>query len=380
MAFLDGIRVVEIGAPLAVQFAGQILADYGAAVVRVDHADGDPIRDAGAVGLTESDAGYRALNAGKAVVDLDPRREDDLAALGRLAAAADVLVSGVRPASLGGLGLDRDRLAASNPGLIHCALSPWGQTGPYRDRGGQDITFMAAFGGLGLSGAAAAPTFAFPPTAEHTAGLQAASAVCAALAGRTVGGVGAFLDVAIGESVLPWLTIPLNEVLSGVPEDRRSGVLTGGAACYQIYRTRDSRYLAVGATDRKTWVAVCNALGRPEWIPRQWERLPQRSLIGEVGDVVRTRTLPEWWSLLHGLDCGCEPLWRLDEMPSHPQISARGLLSVEMKTPRVTQILPPVRIDDAAPKTRPKMRVADAYAVLADWGLTAVPEDEAADA
>ncbi len=322
---------------------------------------------------------YRAVNAGKSVIVLDLKSADGRDAFAGLLESADVLIESYRPDVLDRLEFPRERILSLNPDLIHISLTGWGRTGPYRDRPGHDINYMALGGCLTATGTAATPAVGYPPTADHAAGLQAALAAVTALFGRmnpradSTGGQ--HIDLSIMESVLAWQTVPLNAVLSGHPPERRYEVLNGGAACYQIYRTSDARYITLGALEAKFWANFCHAVGRPEWIDRQWERVPQRDLIGEVGDVLRGRPLDEWVERLGDVDCCFEPVWPVEDLSEHPHIQARGMLRQKAGAQDGLQVLNPLRIDGTKPAQRSPVLETDAASVLAAWrGDTAESE------
>ena len=314
---------------------------------------------------------YRAVNAGKSVVFLDLKTAEGRDAFAKILEAADVLIESYRPGVLDRLEFSRERIQSLNPTLIHVSLTGWGQTGPYCDRPGHDINYMALGGGLTASGTAATPAVAYPPTADHASGLQAALAAVTALFGRmnprTASTGGQHIDLSIMESVLAWQTVPLNAVQSGHPPERRYEVLNGGAACYQIYRTADARLVTLGALEAKFWANFCDAVGRPEWIERQWDALPQRDLIGEVSDLLRSRTLDEWQERLIRIDCCFEPVWPVEDLSEHPHIQARGMLRQKAGARDGLQVLNPLHVDGGKPAQRLPMIETDAETILAGW-------------
>jgi len=367
MAYLQGIKVIDLGRSVSGPYACQILADLGAEVVKVV-PPGRGMPDDG----SDGPGAWRALDDGKTVVALNLEDETGTAALAGLLRRADVLIESFRPGRLDSLGFGVDRLRELNRGLVHVALTGWGLTGPYRDRTGEDINYMAFGGALAHAGTGPLPGFPYPPTAEFAAGRQAALAAVAALFDRSRRGpaaYGATIDVAVADAVLAWQAVPLAEALAGRPPERRRERLNGGAACYQIYRTADGRFLSVGALDRDAWAAFCAAVARPDWVPRHADPLPQKDLIAEVGDLLRSAPLADWQVRLAGVDCCVEPLWTLDELPDHPHVVARGLVRTGGPPARAEVALPMI-VDGAPPPPRAPIRFAAAEAVLAAWGGT----------
>ncbi len=364
-ALLDGLRVVDLSQYLPGPFAGQILADLGAEVVKVEPPGGDPMRGIGPPDPDGVSAYYKLVNAGKRVVRVDLKAEAGRAAFGGLVAAADVLLESYRPGMLARLGFDRPGLAVLNPRLVHCALSGYGQTGPYAGKGGHDLNYLAWGGGLVTSGGAARPAMAHPPVADHAGAMQAVIAILAALLRREREGQGAFLDVSLAETVLAWQGGQLTAALRGRPMTRGRDLLNGGAACYQIYETADGRFVTLGALEPKFWAAFCEVAGRPDWIARQAEALPQDGLIGDVAALFASRPLAEWQAVFDGVDCCWQPVLEAEELLADPQAQARGLLR---RTGDLAEALFPALIDGAAARPRARLEEVAVDTVLRSWG------------
>lgn len=363
-ACLAGFRAVDFSQYLPGPFAGQILADLGAEVVKVEPPGGDPMRGIGPPDPDGISVYYKLINAGKRVVRIDLKAEAGRAAFGGLIAAADVLLESYRPGMLARLGFDRPALAALNPRLVHCALSGYGQTGPYAGKGGHDLNYLAWGGGLATSGVEARPVIAHPPVADHAGAQQAVIAILAALLRRERKGQGAFIDIGLAEAVLAWQGGQLTAALRGRPMIRGRDLLNGGAACYQIYETADGRFVTLGALEPKFWAAFCEAARRPDWIARQAEALPQDGLIGEVAALFKERPLAEWQALLGGIDCCWQPVLEAEELLADPQARARGLLQ---PTGDLVEVLFPALIDDREPAPRRPLEEVSADDLLRAW-------------
>jgi alpha-methylacyl-CoA racemase len=360
--FLAGIRVIDLSQYLPGPFAAQILGDLGAEVVKVEPPGGDPMRHLGETDPDGITPWYKLVNAGKTVIRLDLKDAAGKDAFERLLARADVLVESYRPGTLDRLGFDGARLSAINPRLVHATLSGWGQDGPYRLRAGHDVNYMAVGGGLARSGTAAAPVMADPPAADHASAIQAALAVAAALFARERDGQGAHLDLSLMETVLGWQAAALTLAARGQAAARGMGLLGGGAACYQVYGTADGRFIAVGALEAKFWAAFADALGRPDWIARQHEPLPQAGLIAEVAAVVAARPLADWAEVFRKVDCCVEPVAEPAEIPDHPQVRARGQVR---RRDGLVEVLFGLRVDGAPPAGREPVEEATADRLLA---------------
>jgi crotonobetainyl-CoA:carnitine CoA-transferase CaiB-like acyl-CoA transferase len=321
---LAGVRVVDLSQYIPGPFATRQLADLGADVIKIEPPGGDPMRRFMAPGDDEASPVYRHVNRGKRVCRLDLKLEQDRAVFAALLRDADILLESFRPGVLTRLGFARDRLDEINPRLIHCALSGYGQQGPWAQRAGHDINYCALAGQSIVSGTAERPVIAYPPIADHAGAMQAAVAMLAALHGRENRNGGIFLDISITESILAWQYLPLLGGESG----RAASILDGGAACYNIYRCADGHFISIGAIEVHFWENFCNALQRPEWIPRQHEEMPQTSLIEEVGEQIGRFDADHWHRLLDSVDCCYAPLLAPQALTGHPYIQTTGFRPV----------------------------------------------------
>ena len=365
---LTGIRVLDLSQYLPGPYAGQILADLGAEVVKVEPPAGDPMRQVPPLDGDGLSAFYKLINAGKTVVRIDLKDAAGKAAFLGLADRADALIESFRPGAMARLGLDAEALRARNPRLVHCALSGFGQTGPDALRAGHDINYMAMAGGLATSGTPERPIGAHPPTADFASGMQAALTVLAALLRRERSGQGAAIDTSIAETVLGWQALALTAARRSGGEARRgAGRLNGGAACYQVYRTAEGRFITLGALEAKFWANFCRALGRADWIERQGEALPQTALIAEVAAAIAARPLAEWEMLLAGVDCCYQAVLEPAEVAEDPQIRARGLLRAHPDPEPRVEVSFPAIFDGAPPAPRAPLRERAIEDLLATW-------------
>ncbi|MFT5503328.1 MAG: alpha-methylacyl-CoA racemase [Gammaproteobacteria bacterium] len=320
--FLEGIRVVDLSQYVPGPFATRQLADLGADVIKIEPPNGDPMRKFMATDSAQVSPIYRHVNRGKRIARIDLKSKDGLDRIKALLADADILLESFRPGTLERLGLDRQTLKSINPILIHCALSGYGQTGPYRDRGGHDINYIAAASGLSLQGTSKRPVMIYPPLADHAGAMQASTLILAALAGRYKSGKGSYIDVSLFESALSWQYLAILN-----PDSKRAQAeLNGGSASYNIYECSDGRFFSIGAIEPHFWQRFCEALGRADWIERKLDDLPQTSLISEVSSWVKKKALAEWEKMLEGVDCCFEPLCELNQLSQHPQIADRQAL------------------------------------------------------
>ena len=289
-------------------------------MIKIEPPGGDPMRRFMAAGDDEPSPAYRHVNRGKRICRLDLKQDGGRRVLSGLLQGADILLESYRPGVLAGLGFGRDRLERINPRLIHCALSGFGQTGPWARRAGHDVNYCAVAGQSLVSGTAERPVIAYPPIADHAGALQAAVAMLAALHGRESRGSGIFLDISITESILAWQYLP---IMTGAGE-RAASILNGGAACYNIYRCADGAFVSLGALEPRFWENFCEALQRPDWIARQHEPMPQTELIGEVSAAIEAKNVDDWNELLDSVDCCYAPLLASDELANNSYLRALG--------------------------------------------------------
>ena len=366
--FLRGIRVVDVSQFIPGPQAALHLCDLGAGVVKVEPPGGEPMRTFPPLDPDGVGAPYKLMNRGKTVVELDLKTDAGKRAFADLISAADVLVESYRPGVLDRLGFDRKTLERINPGLVHVALTGFGQTGPYRTRAGHDINYMALAGGLAASGTEQRPVAAYPPTADHASALQAALAAVAALFRRGESGRGAFIDVSLAETVLAWQAIPMTLARRAGQEPHRGAqILNGGTARYHVYRTSDGKFITLGAVEQKFWAAFCRAVGKDEWIARYDDPLPQTALIAEVTALIAGRPLVHWERVIDPADCCFHAVVELADLPDHPQIAERRLVHQVSDEPALIETLFPAWVDGVPPPSRAPLRFASVEVVLAGW-------------
>jgi alpha-methylacyl-CoA racemase len=363
---LHGIRVLDLSRLLPGPFLTMVLADMGADVVKVeDPRLGDYLR-----ALPPLKAGmsgrFLAVNRGKRSIAVDLKTPEGKATFLRLVAKADVVVESFRPGVMDKLGVGYDVLAETNPAIVACSISGYGQTGPYVDRAGHDLDYIALAGVLAMTGpAGGAPQLPGVQVADLAGGaLWGATAILGALVGRARTGKGAHLDISMTEGALALLAAEVGNYDCGARPTRGAEALNGGVACYGVYRTSDDRYLAVGALEPKFWLALNQAIGRPaiatELIGNAAEQARVR---GELAQIFATKTAAQWHDALAHCDCCVEIVTELDELPAHPLHQAR---EVFFRIDGALQVRTPIGMP-ANPRKPPKLG-EHTEAVLTDWG------------
>ena len=288
---LAGRIVVDLTRYLPGPFASRELLRYGARVVRLESPDGDPLR-------TLAPKWDTALNAGKESIVCDLKREPEL---GRaLCARADVVLEGFRPGVAARLGIGPDHLPER---IVYCSITGFGSEPPHARRAGHDLNY------LGYAGVLADTAPGLPPVqiADLGAGALAAVAeILAALLERERTGRGARLELSMAHGAHRFAA----HRLGGEP---LPAFLTGGLACYRIYRTGDGRFLTVAALEQPFFQRFCELLERPDLIARQYDPDAQDGLAAELAAILETRDLGSWLELFEGEDVAVGPVATLQE-------------------------------------------------------------------
>lgn len=367
---LAGLVVLDLSRLLPGPLATQHLADLGADVIKIeDPAGGDHARTLGA-GRDGMSWLFRAVNRNKRSLTLNLKEDTGREVLLRLAAKADVLVESFRPGVMDRLGVGYATLAAHNPRLVYCAVTGYGQDGPWADRAGHDLNYVAQTGVLERTGSADGELPAIPALqiGDLLGGtMNALAAILAALYRARTSGAGAFVDVAMADGVLAHNIFPRCELAAGVPpQSRGDDLLTGGRANYALYRTRDGRHLAVAALEEKFWANFCARVERRDLVTAD---LADPAVRAEVAALVGARSLAEWEALLAGADCCVTPVLTTAEALAHPQFRARGMI---VDGDDIAGYAPPFRISGwtFAPPRRPPTAGEHADEILAAAGYT----------
>jgi crotonobetainyl-CoA:carnitine CoA-transferase CaiB-like acyl-CoA transferase len=327
MEALTDITVLELAFYYPGPLCGLVLSDMGARVIKIEPPDGDPMRPYGAKTGRSTGPTFECLNRGKESVVIDLKSEGGPGELLSLCREADVLLSVLRPAVMDRLGLDAETIRRENPALVHCRMSGYGTAGPYADRAGHDLNYEAVAGILGLNGTADGRlALGAVPVADLSGALLAALAIVGAVRERDRTGRGRTLDVSLTDGAL--VANAINIVGRGFDEEEPEPgrmLLTGRIPAYNVYRSSDGRWFALGALEPKFWVAFCRAVEREDLMPLQMDP----SAVTRLRELFGSRDARYWSRIASDNDVCLEPVLRIDEVGSHPQVRARGLLLSE---------------------------------------------------
>ncbi len=355
---LAGVTVVELGHSVAAPYAGEILGDLGADVIKVEKADGDDARNWAPPYWGDTSATFQSLNRNKRSVVVDLRDAAERERLKRLIVErADIVIQNLRPGSAAEFGLDAGALRALKPALIYCTIGAFGAAGPLKERPGYD-PLMQAFGGLmSVTGEPdQRPVRVGTSIIDMAAGMWSVIGVLAALAQRRADGAGASIDTSLYETALGWMCYHAANFQASGELPKRQGSGTAMIAPYRAHATRDG-FIVIAAGNDKLFAALAKVLGHPEWIedPRfrtNPDRVTNQALLyGAIEELVRARTTPEWQEILDAAGVPNAPMQTIDEVLEHPQTKALDMLQ---RSPdgSMTLLGLPLSFDGARPPFR----------------------------
>jgi crotonobetainyl-CoA:carnitine CoA-transferase CaiB-like acyl-CoA transferase len=337
---LAGMRVLELAQIMAGPTAGMLLADMGADVIKVEKLPGgDDSRGYREPRINGVSAPFLILNRNKRGIALNLKDERGREVLLRMVRDADVLTENYRRGTLEKLGLGHDRLQQINPGLIYCAVSGYGLTGPYAERGGFDLIAQGFAGLMSITGEpGAAPAKTGNSVADINAGILAVVGICAAYAHKLKTGQGQVVDTSLMEAALQqtyWHAAIYFATGTSPGATGSAHILT---APYQAFRAADG-WINIGGANQANWERIADVLGHPEW--RDDPRFRTNSdrmrhltdLTALMNDVLGTRSKTEWIAAFDAAGVPVGPVHSIAEALTHPQTLARGMV-VELDHPQ----------------------------------------------
>jgi alpha-methylacyl-CoA racemase len=335
---LSDVKVLDLSRLLPGGFCSLLLADFGADVLKVeDTGMGDYLRWSSPryEGADESagSALFLALNRGKRSIRVNLKDTRGREVLLRLVREYDVLLESFRPGVMDRLGVGYDRLRQENPGLVYCAITGYGQDGPYTARSGHDMNYLGLNGLLGLTGESGGPPVQSAGQIADVGGgaLMGAFGILAALRERERSGEGQLVDVSMFDGSLSWLALVAAKYLcDGEVPARGDLELAGRLICYRPYACKDG-WVSLGALEPKFWQAWCRGVGREDLIERQFDP-PGSEAHAEVERIFLERTRSEWDEFASQHDCCLEPVLDLDEALDSELTRAREMV-VELDQP-----------------------------------------------
>ncbi len=368
MGPLAGCRVLEMAGLGPAPFCGMLLADMGADVLRVDRLEEAELGfDVG------SDPRFAVVGRGKRSVAVDLKSPAGRDLVLDLVTKADALIEGFRPGVMERLGLSPAACLAVNPRLVFGRITGWGQSGPLASTAGHDINYIALSGALHAIG----PTQATPSPPLNLVGdfgggaMFLAFGIVSAMLAAARTGKGQVVDAAMVDGAAYLLAPIFGFLASGVWQDQRqSNYLDGGAPWYRTYETKDGKFVAIGAIERRFYAELLERLClTQDDLPDQYDRSGWERIGARFAAVFKSRTRDEWCDVFRSSDACFAPVLSLQEARTHPQLAGRGTF---VSLDGVVQPAPAPRFSETEPEiSHPPPQVSEGGAeALRDWGIS----------
>jgi crotonobetainyl-CoA:carnitine CoA-transferase CaiB-like acyl-CoA transferase len=386
---LKGLRVVDFSRIGPGPMATMMLSDYGADVIRIEEpAGGQRARDQRRLrGLPENEwtgdelktRAQSPVDRNKRSIALNLKNPRGLDAALKIACEADVILESFRPGVMKRLGLDYEAIRARNPRIIYCSISGYGQTGPRAHFVGHDLNYLADSGALSLfADRQGDPIVPINMVADYSAGsLRAFAGILLAVIARGQTGQGQFVDVAMADGLIALAGIEVATVVAGKEVPRSPCTrLTGGVAYYNVYKTKDGRWITIACNEPHFFSKLCAALDVPELAARQLLGPDDQEEMKKIlRDKFKQRTLKEWSALLDADNSAWAPLRLLDEIVTDEHYLSRSALTTQHdpNLGAVVQVGPVVPLSSTPGRIR-FLGKAPGYhsrAILSEYGFTA---------
>ena len=329
MGALDGYRVLDFTTLLPGPYATMTLADMGAEVLKVSSKDKydlvvnwPPVIEGAQVTGTQA-----WLGRGKKTIHLNLKKPKAVEAVKKLVLKYDIVVEQFRPGVMNKLGVGYDQLREVNPRLIYCAITGYGQDGPFAMRAGHDINYLSRSGIASSAGRREGGPSLYNFQIADVAGgsMNAVSSILAAIIYRERTGEGQFIDVSMQDSIIPFNSMDGAAYFAGGPMPARENGLLNGGGIYDFYETADGKYMSVGSLEPKFFAALCDGMGHPEWRDGKILRTEPEMVKEVFRSVFKTRTRDEWTEVFRDLDACVEPVMDLEEVSNDEHLVRRGM-------------------------------------------------------
>jgi crotonobetainyl-CoA:carnitine CoA-transferase CaiB-like acyl-CoA transferase len=336
---LEGLRVIDLSMYLPGPHLTLMMADHGAEVIRVEAPGGEPSRhygpyEPGDDGKPQS-VWFRNLHRGKKSLCLNLKTDAGREILLKLAETADVFVEAFRPGVVDRLGIGYAAVRARNPRIVYCSVSAFGQTGPLSAKPSHDMGAQALTGFLAINDAGdGKPVVPGVPAADMGSAMAGLIGVLMALYRRSQTGLGDHVDATMYDTLLSFSAHLSASVLAeGKPPETRTGRSIGGAAFYNVYATKDARYIALTGREPKFAEALLGYLGRRDLLPpcTRDDCVAQEPVKAFLRAAFRERTQEEWIAVLGTLEVSWAPVLDMVEAFAHPHMAARGMLLADSR-------------------------------------------------
>lgn len=344
MGPLDGIKVLDLTRLLPGGYCTLLLADLGADILKVeDPFLGDYVRWYPPIVGQES-AMHHLLNRNKKSITINLKADKGREILYKLVEKYDALIEGFRPGVAKKLGIDYEKLEDINPQLVYLSLTGYGQDGPYRDLPGHDINYIGIAGILGITGERnGPPVIPGVQIADLSGGMFAAFSLLAGIISRDRTGKGQYIDYAMLDGVVSWLTVHAAAYFVEKVNPKRGEMLLSGALpVYNVYETKDGKYISLGSLEDKFWRNLFKAIGREDlgkidesFRTMKFDKLD--TVTEELRKIFLTKNRDEWVKMLWEHDVCVGPVYTFEETFNDPQVKARKMVT-ELDNPEVGKL------------------------------------------
>lgn len=336
MTPLEGIKILDLSRLAPGPFATMVMGDLGADVLMIEA----PSQFVSGIARSKSDLAMRegvfnAMRRNKRSIRLNLKEAKGQAIFHELVKDADVVFEGFRPGVTKRLGVDYDTLSKINPRIIVCSVTGFGQDGPYAQQVGHDINYISTAGFLGQIGwPGQPPAIPLNVVADFAAGgMHAAMAVMAAIIARATTGKGQSVDIAMSDGVMYLMAFWGGAMLSGQPPvTPGSHMLNGAVPQYNVYLTKDEKWISIGSLETKFWVNLCKVMDCEQWIETPFDEQLYPEIKAHFTEKFKTRSRKEWMKILTDVEICAAPVYTLDEAMEDPHNKARGM-NVELEHP-----------------------------------------------
>ena len=320
---LQGIKVIDFSQWLPGQYCGMVLADFGADVIKVEGIKGDPNRNFVPQLATGMSSWNLALNRNKRGITVNLKTEEGKEILRNLLKSADVFLEGFRPGYLQSKGLGYDEISKINPRLIYCSITGFGQDSKFRQQPAHDLNIIG-LSGMNFLNDTGNVAISEVQVSAIGSSLNAVAAISMALLAREKTGKGQKIDVSLYNTALSMQIVSLASILGcrvtgDTPFGRR-------AHYYDVYKTKDGKYISVGTIETKFWQKFCDMVGLPELKDRQYDFAHEKEITQMIGNKLQTKTRDEWVALAENGTFCVTPVYSPDEALENDMTAASGML------------------------------------------------------
>ena len=347
---LQGIKVIDFSQWLPGQYCGMILADFGADVIKVEGVKGDPNRSFAPQLASGMSSWNLALNRNKRGITVNLKTEEGKDILKKLMMQADVFLEGFRPGFLQSKGLGYEAMHALNPRLVYCSITGFGQEGKYAKQPAHDLNIIG-LSGMNFLNDSGNVAISEVQVSAIGGSLNAVAAISMALLARERTGKGQYVDISLYNTALSMQIVSLASILGcrvtgDTPFGRR-------AHYYDVYRTKDGKYISVGTIEPKFWQKFCDLTGLPELKDRQYDFAHEEEIARIISDKLKTKTRDEWVALAENGTFCVTPVYSPDEVLDHDITAASGMLETRSEDiGPVTYLNAAIKLSDTPRRVR----------------------------